>query len=36
MLILYGPGPFDPLMMSFGPGGVPPNLMNCVEFGFHR
>ena len=36
MLTLCGPDPFDRLMMSFGPWGVPPNVMNCVEFGFDR
>ena len=36
MLTFRGPGPFDRLMMSFGPWRVPPNVMNCVEFGFDR
>jgi hypothetical protein len=36
MLTLCGRGTFDRLMMSFGLRGVPPNLMNCVEFGFDR
>jgi hypothetical protein len=36
MLTLCGRGPFDRLMMSFGLRGVPPNVMNFVEFGFDR
>ena len=36
MLTLCGADPFDRLIMSFGPWGVPPNVMNCVEFGFDR
>jgi hypothetical protein len=34
MLTLCGRGPFDWLKMNFGLGGVLPNVMNCVEFGF--